>query len=282
MRALVLAALACLAQSGEIKHRFLATDGETSKLIYVDEAHPEKDWTVDAPKGPRDLRLVGEKTVLVSHRGGAAEFDLETGKQTWIVNGYKEVQAAIRLANGNTLLAGATEKGITLHEVDRDGKETRRVVVEGRRSVRNMQLLSNGNFLMTCGDPARKSVIEADPEGKVVWEAALPGPADDVDRLAVGFIVVATGPGGTALYLDKDGKVVLTRGGKDAHPDLKINWIASTQTLKNGNLVVTNWLGHKPGKTGPHAIEFDSANKAVWKWENEGRVQTLHNILVLE
>jgi len=278
----ILALLLLLLPAPEIKHRFLATDGETSKLLYVDQLHPEKDWTSDAPKGPRDIRMVGEKTVLVSHRGGAAEFDLETGKQTWIVNGYKEVQAAIRLANGNTLLAGLTEKGITLHEVDRDGKEVGRVVVEGRRPVRNMQRLDNGHFLMTCGDPSKKPVIETDPAGKIVWEAPLPGPADDIDRLENGLTVAPTGSGGTALYIDASGKVVATRGGKDAHPDLKIHWFAATQTLKNGNLVVANWLGHKAGLTGPHAIEFDPDNKVVWTWEDPKRVQTLHNVLVLE
>jgi hypothetical protein len=278
----ILALLLLLLPAPEIKHRFLATDGETSKLLYVDQLHPEKDWTIDVPKGPRDLRMVGEKTVLVSHRGGAAEFDLETGKQTWIVNGYKEVQAAIRLANGNTLLAGLTDKGITLHEVDRDGKEAGRVVVEGRRPVKNMQRLENGHFLMTCGDPSKKSVIETDAAGKIVWEAPLPGPADDIDRLENGLTVAPTGSGGTALYIDAAGKVVATRGGKEAHPDLKINWIAATQTLKNGNLVVANWLGHRAGLTGPHAIEFDADNKAVWHWEDPKRVQTLHNILVLE
>jgi hypothetical protein len=266
----------------QIRHRFLGTDGETSKLIYVDQVHPEKDWTIDAPKGPRDIRRVGDKTVLISHRGGAAEYDLETGKQTWIVNGYKEVQAAIRLANGNTLLGGLTDKGITLHEVDREGKEISRVVVEGRRPVKNMQRLENGNFLMTCGDPSKKSAIETDPAGKIVWEVPLPGPADDIDRLEDGLTVAPTGSGGTALYIDKSGKVVATRGGKDSHPDLKINWFAATQTLKNGNLVVANWLGHKPGLTGPHAIEFDSSNKAVWTWEDSKRVQTLHNVLVIE
>src|SRR5205807_2569789 len=191
-------------QSAEIRHRFVATDGETSKLIYVDQAHPEKDWTVDAPKGPRDIRLAGPKTLLVSHRAGAAEFDLDTGKQTWIVNGYKEVQAAIRLADGHTLLAGLTEKGTTLHEVDRDGKEIRRVVVEGRRPVKNMRRLENGNFLMTCGDPSKKCAIETDPSGKVVWEATLPGPADDIDRLDNGLTVAPTGPGGPAIYIDRD------------------------------------------------------------------------------
>jgi hypothetical protein len=278
----LLALLVLLSGGPETRRRFLATDGEKSLLIHVDQAHPEKDWTVETPRGPRDIRLVGDRTVLVSHRAGAAEYDLETGKQTWIVSGYRDVQAAIRLPNSRTLLAGLTEKGTTIHEVDRDGKETSRVVVEGRRPVKNIQRLENGNFLMTSGDPAGKVAIETDPSGKVVWEAALPGPADDIDRLENGLTVVPTGSVGSALYLDREGKVVATRGGKDAHPALKIHWIAATQTLKNGNLVVANWLGHKPGLRGPHVIEFDSSNTPVWTWENPERVQTLHNVLVIE
>jgi hypothetical protein len=133
---------------------------------------------------------------------------------------------------------------------------------------------------MTCGDPAKKSVIETDPSGKVIWEVALPGPADSIDRLEDGTTIAPTGSIGTALYLDKSGKVIATRGGKEAHP--KIHWIAATQTLKNGNLVVANWLGHKPGLTGPHAIEIDADNRAVWTWEDATRVQTLHNVLVIE
>ena len=270
--------LLMLASPQEVKHRFLATDGETSKLIYVDQVHPEKDWTVETPKGPRDLRRVGEKTILVSHKGGAFEVDLETGKTTWSVNGYRDVHAAIRLANGQTLLVGQTDKGVTVHEVDRDGKETARVVVEGKRGSRNAQRLENGNILLTSG----KAALEVDGTGKIVWEAPIPNSADDVDRLENGLTVLPTGSGGTAIYVDKDGKVVATRGGKDVHPDLKINWFAATQTLRNGNLVVANWLGHKPGLTGPHVLEFDAANKAVWKWEDAKRVQTLHNVLVLE
>jgi len=180
--------------------------------------------------------------------------------------------------DGHTLLVGQTAE-ITVNQYwIKDGKETGRVVVEGRRNTRNAQRFENGNVLFTSG----KAAIEVDASGKVVWEAAIPGAADDIDRLENGLTVVPTGSGGTALYLDRDGKVVSSRGGKEAHPDLKIHWFAATQTLPNGNLVVANWLGHKPGLTGPHVLEFDAANKLVWKWENVKRVQTLHNVLVLE
>ena len=61
--ALAVLLLALAAPAPELRHRFLATDGETSKLIYVDQFHPEKDWAVETPKGPRDLRLVDAKTI---------------------------------------------------------------------------------------------------------------------------------------------------------------------------------------------------------------------------
>lgn len=281
VRGLLLALLALSSAAPEVKHRFLASDGETSKLIYVDQFHPENDWTLETPKGPRDIKLRGDD-LLISHRSGIAIYDFKTRERKRLVEGFKDVQSAHFLDGGDVLFVGMTEKGITIHTIDVSSKERPRIVVEGRHSVRNVRALDNGNFLMTCGPADKKSAIEIDRSGKVVWEVSLPGPADHIDRLDDGRTVVPSGSGGTAIYLDRDGKIVATRGGKDAHPDLKINWIASTQTLKNGNLVVTNWLGHKPGKTGPHAIEFDADNKVVWTWEDAGRVQTLHNILILE
>lgn len=266
----------------EVRRRFLGTDGERSLLIYVDQPDPSKDWTVKTPGGPRDLRLVEGKRVLVSHRSGAAEYELETGKEAWKIEGFRGVQSAIRLSNGNTLLGGAGEKGIALIEADREGKEVRRIVVEGKRDNHIVHRVANGNFLMTHNAGQKSWALEADPEGKPVWEVAIPYAADDVDRLENGNTLVPTGGGCTVLEIDKEGKVVRTAGGKEAHPALRLNWTASAQVLKSGNIVATNWLGHKAGLTGPHAVEFDRANKLVWSWEDAKRVQTLHNVLVLE
>src|SRR5262245_29394858 len=118
-----------------VKHRFLATDSGKSRLIYVDQFHPDKDWSAKTPPGPRDIRLVDGNKVLISHRRGAAVYDLKTGRQTWLLDSYGGIESALRLPNGNTLLGGNTPKGIVLYEVDAAGKEVRKVLVEGKHDL---------------------------------------------------------------------------------------------------------------------------------------------------
>ena len=36
-----------------VKHRFLATDSGKARLLYVDQFHPENDWSAATPPGPR-------------------------------------------------------------------------------------------------------------------------------------------------------------------------------------------------------------------------------------
>ena len=73
--------------------------------------------------------------------------------------------------------------------------------------------LANGNTLIACG--TQKRVIEVTPGKKVVWELTA----------------------------------------KDA-PDVNLTWVSSLQVLKNGNLVVGNFLRGQEGK-GAHAFEVD-------------------------
>jgi hypothetical protein len=193
------------------------------------------------------------------------------------VSGYREVHAAIRLTNGHTLLVGQTDKGVTIHEVDREGKETGRIVVEGKRSSRNAQRLENGNILFTSG----KSAIEVDGSGKIVWEAALPGSADDVDRLENGLTVVPDERGRHRALSRQGGEGRRTRGGKEAHPDLKINWFAATQTLPNGNWSSRTGSDTSRGSPAPRP-RVRRRQQARVEVGGASRVQTLHNVLVLE
>ncbi len=275
-------AAAAAGPQAEVKHRFLVTDGEVHRLLYVDQFDPGNDWSATTPSGPRDLRIVEGGKVLVSHHRGAAEYDLKTGKQVWNVDRFSGVESAIRLANGNTLLGSKGGKGISLVEVDREGKEVRRAVVEGKQDNHIVQRLEGGNVLLSHNTSGKSWALEVDAEGKKVWEVQLPGYADDIDRLKNGNTLAPTGDKCTLVELDREGKAVSTLGGKDAHPKLGLHWFASAEELKNGNFMVTNWLGHRKGPAGPHLVEFDRANKVVWSWTDPGRTQSVHNSLTLE
>ncbi len=272
---------------GPVKHRFLATDSGKARLIYVDQFHPERDWSVNTPPGPRDIRLVDHhQKVLISHRKGAAEYELRTGKQTWLLDTYNDIQSAIRLPNGHTLLGGNSREGIVLYEVDAQGKEKSKRLLKGKKDIHIMQLLQNGNLLLTHNEYKKKYgpswVLEVDPEGQTVWQAELPDAADDVERLENGHTLAPTGEACTVVEFNRAGKIVATFAGTGAHSKLGLKWLASVEVLNNGNLVVTNWLGHGVPPIGPHLVEFDRTNKVVWTWEDHQRARMIHNSLVLE
>jgi hypothetical protein len=265
----------------KIRHRFFAVDSGKSQLIHVDEFDPKNDWDAKTPGGPRDLRLLEGGKLLLSHGKGYAEYDMKTGKELLMVKSHSGINAAIRLASGNTLLGGNSSQGITVYEVDPAGKELSKIVIPGKKDVHIMDRLQNGNLLLSHND--RKSwIIETDPAGKIIWEIEIPGPADDVKRLANGNTIAPTGDKNTIVELDRSGKIVLTLGGTKEHPKVGIKWLASVHPLKNGNIIATNWLGHGVGPVGPHLIEFDRTNKVVWSWTDHKRAQMIHNALILE
>ena len=278
-------AVAQIRSNAGIKHKFLAVDQGRQRLLYVDQFQPENDWTIDVPPRPRDLRPLSGNKVLMSHGNGAAEYDLKSGKQIWIIQSHRGIESAIRLSNGNTLLGGNNAKDIVIYEVDSTGKDVRRLLLEGKKDVHIIERLKNGHILLTHNEHKKGDqpswVTEVDARGKTVWEVEIPGAADDVKKLPNGNTLVPTGDRCTVLELDVSGKTVATFAGVDAHPRLGIKWLGSIQVLKSGNMVVSNWLGHGVPLVGPHIIEFDRSNRIVWTWDDHNRASKIHNVLVL-
>jgi len=74
--------------------------------------------------------------------------------------------------------------------------------------------------------------------------------------------------------------VVWEFGPKDA-PELNLTWISSIQLLKNGNIVIGNFLRGQEGR-GAHAFEVTRDKQVVWKFADHGLVTSLTTIRVLE
>ncbi|MGO8750479.1 MAG: PQQ-binding-like beta-propeller repeat protein [Thermoguttaceae bacterium] len=285
---LLLAFATCLAQAEDrdqvelqTKHRLLAIDNHWNRLLYLDECRPGKSWTIAIPGGSRDLQLVGDGKVLVSHGNGAAEYDLATGRRLkWIVERYSQINTARRLANGNTLLGADTAAGVVLYELNRDGKQIDRRQLKGLKDLRLLRPVENGNLLMTVSGPCR--AIEVDREGKIVWQAPLSDKGYKAVRLANGNTMASTGGTATVVEFDRSGRAVFTAGGKKAHPSLGLDWFSGFDLLPNGNIVVANWLGHGKFGQGPHLVEFDRNNRLVWKWEDHRQAAAITNVLVVE
>ena len=278
--ALLTAALGSTAHAADVAHKFLGVDNKANNLIYVDQTDTTKNWTTAIPGGSRDLQIIDGDKVLVSHSNGAGEYDLATGKKLWAIDSFKGVNAARRLPDGNTILGGGGKGGITIHTVDRKGKTLDTLVLKGMRDLRLMRSLKNGNILLTIGGPYR--AVEVDAKGKIVWQARIPGKGYKAVRLPCGNTLVSTAGAAVIVELDADGKIVNSVGGKKAHPKLLLDCFSGFDTLKNGNVVVANWLGHGNQGKGQHLIEFDRKNKVVWTWGDHKVAKVITNMLLLD
>ncbi len=94
-------AIASMATAEDIKHRWVCVDNGANRLIHVDQNDTSKNWSITIPGGSRDLQLLGDGKLLVSHGNGAAEYRLADGKRLpWVVDRYGSIQTARRLTGG--------------------------------------------------------------------------------------------------------------------------------------------------------------------------------------
>jgi len=273
-------ALAPVARAADITHKFLGVDNKANNLIYVDQTDATKSWTTAIPGRSRDLQIIDGNKVLVSHGNGAGEYDLATGKKLWSIDSFRGINSARRLPCGSTLLGGGAKGGIAIYTVDRAGKTLNTLLLKGMKDLRLMRALKNGNILLTIAGPYR--AVEVDAKGKIVWQAKIPGKGYKAVRMPCGNTLVSTASAVQIVEIDAAGKIVNSVGGKKSHPDLLLDCFSGFDTLKNGNVVVANWLGHGNQGKGKHLIEFDRKNKVIWTWGDHKTAKVLTNMLLLD
>lgn len=288
--------------SGNTKHILYLVDNGLNKLLYINQKDPSKSWTIPIPSGSRDLQLVANNKILVSHGNGAAEYDRTTGVKGWSVSTYSGVSTAQRLANGNTLLgwarpaSGTTPAKVMLSEVNSGGKEVSRVTINHITTFRLARRLLNGNTLITgdINNDLKFKVFEVNATGAIVWQQFLYGGKGYVaNRLANGETQATMGPVGNlyqpgkddnkVLQLNRTGAMVKFWGGMDNHPTAELRKFSGYSVVpSNGNILVANWLGDGNNGKGPHAVEFDANNNLIWSWKDFSAAQTVTNVLVIE
>jgi hypothetical protein len=144
--------------------------------------------------------------------------------------------------------------------------------------VRNVHQLPNGHIL--AAHEGEGAVREVDQTGKVVWEYTGVENAGDAQRLPNGNTLISCGTQKRVIEVTPDKKIVWEFSAKDA-PELNITWVSSIQQLKNGNLLVGNFLRGQEGK-GAHVFEVTRDKKVVWKWEDHSTVKSLTTVRALD
>jgi hypothetical protein len=130
------------------------------------------------------------------------------------------------------------------------------------RQLRSLHKLKNGHIL-ACHE-GDGTVREVDAEGKVVWEFGGCDSVFDAIRLKNGNTLITAGTTKRIIEVTPNKRIVWEFNDKDA-PELGITWVVGLKPLKNGNLVVANFMRGNEGKAA-HAFEITRDKKVLWSF----------------
>jgi hypothetical protein len=246
-------------------------------------------WKADRPAA-RDGFVLDDGRVLIAWQDEVVEYATrDKNKVSFrykLSSANKEIATAVRLANGNTLVAelGPEPK---LLEVNNESKVVTSVRLQPETDNAHMQTrmarqLPNGNYLVP--HLLAFGVKEYAADGKVV--STLRTDLDELGgrpaenwpftavRLDNGHTIVSLTHGNKVVEFDAKGKVAWKVSNED-FPSLKpFDDPCGMQVLPNGNIVVTSYHAEK----GIKVFEISRYKKIVWQYDGPNRA---HGIQVL-
>jgi hypothetical protein len=278
--------------AAEPTRRFIAADSSKDRVAIIDEAGKTA-W--EHSIGPlHDLHVLPSGNVLLqSSWTEVLEIDPATDAVVWRYDGAKrsenrgkpmEIHAFQRLKDGRTMVAESGPGQIIELDGDQGVVHTMALKVskpDAHRDTRLVRKLDSGNYLVCHeGDGV---VREYSPEGKTVWEFAVPlfgrKPAGghgveafgnqcfSAIRLPNGNTLIGTGNGHSVLEVTHAGQMIWSLHQNDL-PGIQLAWVTSLQVLPSGNILINNCHA---GPENPQLIEVDSNKRVVWSFRDFDR-----------
>lgn len=287
-RLLLLLVLLCAARlvkaDTPIRHRLLFAEyGNTQNRLVELDADGKLVWEHRPPSICVIFEVLKNGNILLGYGGnptGVQEINRKHEVVWNYVSACPQVLGCGRLPNGNTLVA---EQGpCQAVEVNPEGKVVHTTPLTTSEKpyhlqVRNIHKLPNGNIL--SAHEGEGAVREVDPSGKMVWEYTGVENVNDAQRLKNGNTLISCGTQKRVIEVNREGKIVWEFGAADA-PDLNLVWVSSVQVLKNGNLLVGNFLRGHEGK-GVHAFEVTRKKQVVWTFADHQLAKSVTTVRVI-
>jgi hypothetical protein len=263
--------------------RMLISDEGKESIFYVNLENPEENWT--APIDTRDMQLIGNNRLLVSNGVGYAELDLATGEVVKEATTYR-ISSARRTPDGHTwLLSGGGTQAY--RELGENDVLIRELTTTGYKLAYLMRETLDGTFVRTH----ESSVIEVDTAdgGTIIWSHDLLENYEFIwnymaCKLANGNYLIA-GERGILVEITPEKEIVREIPSSPHGDSISPKLFAGFQILDNGNIVVSNWIGHgtDKGHIGRQILEYDADGNLVWAFKQDpDKFSSIHNVIVLD
>jgi len=267
----------------EVRHTILCAD-YTQGIVCIISDEGKLLWQYPAERC-NDVWALPNGNILFNTGNGVKEVTRDK-KVVFTYESKSEIYACQKLSNGNTFI-GECNSGRLL-EVSSDGKVLKEIellsgsVDGGHLFMRNARKLENGNYLVA--HYGLDKVCEYDSSGKKVMEIPMRGGPHSVIRLPEGntFIACSDHNGEPRIVeVDKKGTIIWQLS-KNELPGIELKFMAGMQCLPNGNLLLTNWVGHNQFGKAPHAFEVTRDKKVVWLYKDTTFLRTMSSIQLLD
>ncbi len=279
----------------QVKYRFFKA-GWASGGPAIFDANFKVEWSLDNNAELSDGWALPDNGVVFSYsiRGkeaGIIRLDANK-KEAWkYVAPDKHDNHSCQPLPGGGFLAGETAKdGMWMVEIDKDGKEQKRVKVgdstrDMNHTFRQVRKTAQGTYLASIMN--ENKTYEWDANGKLL--RTFPKGGFVSIRLPNGNTLVSAAhvaaDHGIVIEYDKDAKVVweVTQADIEAL-GVQVSMVCGIQRLPNGNTVITSASHGKPVGTGDlvKAFEVTPAKKLVWSIPSKTAKGNMGNIQILD
>ena len=276
-------ATAQISRAGDAGHTFLCSD-YTQGIVCIISDRGKLLWQYPAERC-NDVWALPNGNILFNTGNGVKEVTRDK-KVVFSYESKSEIYACQRLPNGNTFI-GECNAGRLL-EVRPDGDIAKEIkllpggIDGGHSFMRNARKLENGNYLVA--HYGLDKVCEYDSTGKIVMEIPIKGGPHSAIRLPEGntFIACSDHNGEPRVVeVNKSGTIVWQLSQNEL-PGIGLKFMTGMQCLPNGNLILTNWLGHNQFGKAPHAFEITRGKKVLWIYNDTTYLKTMSSIQMLD
>lgn len=268
---ILILSLAFIATSANCQEKFLVGGTSSKNIVIIDKQSKSAEWTFAGVNGE-----VKECNSLIRLDDGGVAYTFKKGlnvvtpqgERVWSyqVNEGEEMQSISAIKGGYMVgIAGTPTRIIELNKKWEITKEiTYNTGVENvHRQFRQMAKSKKGTYIIPVG--LSKKIIELNSRGELIKEVQLEQQSLYVMVQKDGDWIATTGHGGDIYKINgKSGEISTIVSGKDLGDGVNIEFGAGIIELKNGNYMLTNWVGHNGDQTQPILIELDKTGKVVW------------------